>query len=433
VNIVVVGAGVAGLAAAFAARREGHDVLVLEASARTGGLVETERAGGLLMEHGAETLVEGKAVGMRVIAELGLGDELVREGPAPRRTFIATDRGLFAMPDGGIVPRSPWPLFASSLLSARAKWRLLREPFVPAARGDETVAAFGDRRLGREARATLVDPMMRAIYGVPSERLEMRSALPHLASLERTHGSLARAMLGPRRAGSVATLRRGMSTLADALAAAVGRERVRLGCSVRSIERSKRGFTIYTDRSSLAAGAVVLAVPAWRAASLVAPIDSQLAAELSAIQHVDANVVSLAYPRAAVRHALDGTGHLAASGDATRACTWASAKWAERAPDGVVLLRAVLDEVAAPDELVAIARREVERALDIDGAPVLVRLRRRPRALPVPGPGHAERRARIAAHAHALSGLAIAGAGEGALGVPDCIASGLRAFHAVAS
>lgn len=434
-SVAVVGAGVAGLAAAYAARRAGLDVVVLEASARAGGLVETERTHGLLIEHGADALLEAKPVGMHVVRELGLDGEIVRGGPAPRRAFLATDDGLVPMPDGmgGMMPRSPWSVLASPLLSARAKLRLLSEPLAPDADHEETVREFADRRLGAEVRAQLVDPLMRAIYGVRSERLGLTSALPHLAAAEQRYGSLARAMWSAR--GSppgLATLRDGMSELVAALIAAIGRERIHVRRPVSSIERRGRGHALHLGGDTIHADAVIVAVPAWAAAELLAPLDARLADELAAIEHVNADVVSLAYPRARVRHPLDGTGHLVArASDATRACTWASAKWPGRAPEDVVLVRAVLDAAVDERELVAIARRELEATLGVEGEPLLVRVRRRERALPIPSLGHRERRGRIAARARAIGGLAIAGAAEGALGVPDCLASGLRALSAV--
>ena len=171
------------------------------------------------------------------------------------------------------------------------------------------------------------------------------------------------------------------------------------------------------------------APPAGSAAPMREGRAPELAGELAAIPHVDADVVTLAYDRGAVSHPLDGTGHVVATpGARTRACTWASRKWHARAPEGAVLFRSVVDARGASDrDAIELARIELEPLLDIRGRPRLTRIRRRRAALPVPSVGHGERRARIAAHTQALDGLCLAGSAAGGVGVPDCLASGAAA------
>ena len=364
---------------------------------------------------------------------------MVRDGPAPRRAYVATDAGLIALPErpSGLVPRAPFALFGSALLPASAKARLALEPMLAAfasePAGPSSVAAFVDRRLGRQTRERLVDPMLRAIYGVESDRLDLDATMPHLRSMVRDHGSLGLGVLRASRKpapGGLVTLRGGMDGLVRRLAEVVGAGRIRLGTPVVSIARaSASALRLETPRGPIDVDAAIVAVPSWRAAELLAQVAPQLAAELASIAHVSTDVVTLAYPRSAVRHALDGTGHVVAStGARTRACTWASEKWHARAPGSHVLLRSVLDAPgASDDELVAMARAEAEPLLDIRACPVLSRVRRRARALPVPGVGHLALRERLHAHAVASGSLRLAGGATGGLGVPDCLATGLSA------
>src|SRR5690606_8310258 len=147
-HVVVVGAGIAGLSAAVHAAklRPGARVSVLEASARTGGLIQTEHGpGGSLMEHGPDSLMIAKPAGARVVDELALQGELVRTGA--RGSFLLDERDrLIALPEGLISPSpsTAWALGRSPLLSVRGKLRFFLEPLVPRRRDgeEESVEAF---------------------------------------------------------------------------------------------------------------------------------------------------------------------------------------------------------------------------------------------------------------------------------------------------
>ena len=58
-QVVVVGAGLAGLCAATALTRAGADVIVLEASDGIGGRVRTDVVDGFLLDRGFQVLLTG--------------------------------------------------------------------------------------------------------------------------------------------------------------------------------------------------------------------------------------------------------------------------------------------------------------------------------------------------------------------------------------
>ncbi|UJR84149.1 protoporphyrinogen oxidase [Sandaracinus amylolyticus] len=441
-HVVVIGGGVAGLAAAWALTSKGIAVEVLEASARLGGLVETERTDdGFVIEHGPDAILEARPAAREVIDALGMSDQLVREGPAPRRAYVADEAGhLVPLPEGlaGLVPRAPFALFGSPLLSAAGKARLMFEPLVSRSAPESTsVARFVERRMGHEPRARLVDPLLRAIYGVRGDELDLDATMPHLRAMVRDHGSLGLAVLRASRrppTPGLAALRGGMDTLIGRLAGAIGTQRIVRRTTVLDVVRASCGrFRVRTSSGAIDTDAVVVAVPAPTAAQMLGRLSSDLASELSAVKLVDADVVTLAYDRRAVDHPLDGTGHVVATpGARTRACTWASMKWHARAPEGAVLFRSVIDASGATDdEVIELARLELEPLLDIRARPRLTRLRRRRSALPVPTVGHPARRARIEARAREIGRVHLAGGASGGVGVPDCLATGLAAARAL--
>jgi len=435
-HAVVVGAGVAGLAAAWTFARAGVRVTVLERGRRIGGLVESEQPEpGVLVEHGADGILASKPGGLPVLRALGLEGGLVRGGRAPRRAFVWTGGDLVLMPPGlfAFERRALASMMRSPLLSRRAKARLLLEPFMPRGPVEQTVGDFFERRFGREVRDRLVAPMLRGLYGAPPDAIALRTVFPTLAAYEERFGSIGVALLVAKRTvtpgqGLVA-LQQGMAAVPQALADRLG-DRVHLGVGVRRIARSGAGVRLaLDDGATLDADALVVATPVQTAAALLADLVPALGAALGDVVATDADVVNLAFERRQVEHPLDGTGFVVgAAGHATLACTFASEKWHGRAPEGLVVLRSVLHgDLASDEDVLARALEELRPVIGLRGAPRWTRLRRRRAALPALAPGRAARIATALEQADGLGPIALAGNYLRGVGVPDAIATGIAA------
>jgi oxygen-dependent protoporphyrinogen oxidase len=450
-RVAVVGAGIAGLAAAHAllAAAPEAEVVVLERARRPGGLIETERTpAGFLLEHGADCLVTTKPWGIAAVRALGLADRVVT-GHEPRRSFVIAGGALVPVPNvlAGPSIAAAISLLRTPLLPLRAKARLALEPLVPRRRndGDESVAAFIDRRYGRSLRTAILEPLLGGVYGGDAERLSAQACIPRLRDLEREHRSVTlgihRAVRARRRAPAsdslpvMVSLRDGMQSLPDAFATALG-NRLRYDVEVERIERGGAGrFRLATSQGVLDCDGVVLAAPAWRAPALVERLDADLAAALGAVRHQALDCVTLAWGERDVPRPLDGTGFVTPAADPhpTRACTWASRKWPGRAPAGHALVRSVLHRPdASDDEIVELARHDLRELLGITTPPELVRVRRLPRATPIYELGAPAAVAAMQARAQALGAFALAGNAHGGIGIPDCIRSGEAAAAAVA-
>ena len=443
-RFVVVGAGIAGLAAARALQQGAPDaeIVVLERDTRIGGLVETEHTPeGFLLEHGPDSLLAGKPAGLRAIAENGLSDEVQAPPSGVRQSYVARAGTLFPLPPGLISGNaSVSAMMLAPLFSLQGRARMALEPLMPRRReeSDESVADFFERRFGREMVERLIDPVFRGVYSTPTERLSLRAVMPHLALLERKHGSLARAMSrraslsgsGTSAAPSAVTLRSGMASLPAALARSL-KDAIRRGVSATHLERTPRGISIALgEHGKLEADGVVLATPAPTAARLLAELDPELSEAIAAIRLGRLDTVTFGFRRDEVPHTLDGTGFVVdgAQRRALTACTWSSSKWEGRAPEGHALLRCFL---AAPDasdaELIEAAQVDLLALMGIEARPTLVRVRRRAEALPRYEVGHLERTAAILSRAREHQHLALAGNAYGGMGLPDCIESGLAA------
>jgi oxygen-dependent protoporphyrinogen oxidase len=194
------------------------------------------------------------------------------------------------------------------------------------------------------------------------------------------------------------------------------------------------------DGDRLAAGAVVLATPAYVTGALVASLDTQLAEAHAEIPYASTAIVTLAYPSDVLSRPLDGYGYVVPriEGSDVLACTWTSSKWPGRAPEAHALVRVYLGRFGRRDvtadsdeELIALARREIAATLAPMAGPAIVRVHRWPRGMPQYVMGSLERLAVIERRLEEHPALALAGAAYRGVGIPDCIASGEQAAETV--
>ncbi len=447
-RVVVVGGGIAGLAAAR--RLESvvpeADVVLVERDAVPGGKLRTEHVDGFVVEAAADSFLSRKERGVGLVEEIGLGDQLIGRRPEHHSTFVRRGDELHPLPEGltGMIPTSLEALERSELLSPEGTARFASEPEIAPARGDadESVGAFVSRRFGREAYEALVEPLMTGIYGGDGDQFSLRATFPQLRVLELEHGSLLRGLSAPPPSDlpPFVSLRDGMGSLVAALVEAFERTELLLGRAVTRVSRRTEGYEIELDGGeALGADGVVIATPAFASAELLADLDADLAAAHAEIPYASSVVVTLGLSRTDLLP-LDGYGYVVprVEGTDVLACTWTSQKWEDRAPEGSVLVRVYAGRFGrrdltedSDDDLVALARNEVRRT-GVTASPTLTRVQRWPRGMPQYVMGHPDRVERIDAALTGHPGLAVAGAAYRGVGIPDCIRSGEAAAESVA-
>lgn len=457
-RIVVVGGGITGLSAAHRLRElasEGGvpvDVDLLESSPRLGGQIRTERAGDFLFEGGPDSLVAQKPSGVALCRRVGLGGELVRPDPARPRIEVVRRGRLVRLPAGFVMiaPARLWPTLASPLFSWGGKARILWEPFVPRRPappgGDESLGSFVTRRLGREVLERAAEPIAAGLYIADADRLSLRLSLRRFLELEERHGSVTRGLRAAARArtgggderGGFVSLRRGLGSLVDELGSRVGPGRARVRAPVTAVERDgEAGSWRVTIRGaeSIRADAVILACPGYAAAGVLRALDRGLASGLEELPYASCATVSLVYPGGGVRLPPGTSGFFVprVEGSPLLACSFMSAKFEERAPGDKVLLRAFVGGAARPgsldagdEDLATTVHRELRRWMAISAEPELSRVFRFPSSMPQYPVGHAARIDQTASRLDGHKGLFLAGTARGAVGLPDCIASGER-------
>jgi oxygen-dependent protoporphyrinogen oxidase len=454
VDLLVVGGGIAGLAAAWAAHRRGWTVAVLEAEAVVGGKLRTDRIDGYLCEWGPHTFLGSAHTLWRLIDELGLHDQVVASLPPG-------DRFVFRGGRARRLPSDPGSALRGDFLSWRGKLRVAAEPFITGAPDpDETVLEFARRRLGDEAARYLIAPFVAGIHAGQAGELGLADAFPKLARLEAEAGSLVLgALLGVGATPSAASVaaeqtRRpgqfsfadGMGTLAQALATALPKGAVHTGAAVRALRAAGRQWQVATDTGSWQAARLALAVPPKVAAQLLMAAGAAVIDELAQVPLAQVALVHLGGPDPRVL-APRGFGVLTAPGEPVRAMgmLWPSSLFAGRAPVGHWLHAVFMGGSADPaaldlsdEALVAQARADQQAtlagltggaALELDFARV-VRWRE---AIPQYLPGHRARmqQARAALEARWPS-LALAGNYLEGVSLDDAARSGVEAVARLA-
>lgn len=444
-RIVVVGAGISGLTAAYRLQAS-CDVTVLESSDRIGGHVRTEETGGLLLEWGPDSLVAHKPAGERLCRELGLGSRLLRLRSGGSRMQVVFDDRLHQVPDGFlmIAPTRLMPLLTTPMLSLPGLLRAGLERFVPARREteDESLERFVTRRWGRQLYERVAEPVFGGLFSADARRLSAKACIPRMHAMENAHGSVAAGLSGmmaahgaaQRPRAGVYALDGGMGVLVDALAQRLPQGALRLQTSVRSLESFGSGWRVALDQGeTIEADAIVLACPAFVASRLLEGVDHEIATRLDAIEYATCVTVNLLYDASAVGKELQGFGFFVArsAGSPLLACNYTSSKFDGRAPRGCVMLRAFLggagrDSLDGVDEgqLVHVAHEALAKLLDLRGAPRFGRARRFVDAFPQPVVGIGQTRERLA---QGLPNLALCGSACGLVGLPDCIESAEKA------
>ncbi|MFF4210281.1 protoporphyrinogen oxidase [Streptomyces sp. NPDC001796] len=446
-HVVVIGGGIAGLAAAHRLLDRGARVTVLEASDRVGGKLLPGEIAGVRVDLGAESMLARRPEAVALAREVGLTDRL--KPPATAIASIWTRGALRPMPKGHVMGVPGTASALSGVLSEEGLARIERDAELPRTEiGDDVaVGEYVAARLGREVVDRLVEPLLGGVYAGDAYRISLRSAVPQLFEAAKAHDSLTEAVREIQAKAATAQqtgpvfmgIEGGVGRLPLAVAESVrsrGGE-IRLRAAADALRRTSEGWEIVVGDRTERADAVVIAAPAAVAARLLAAESPDAAAELRTVEYASMALVTLAYRRDDISLP-EGSGFLVppVDGRTIKASTFASRKWgwiAEEDPDVLVLRTSVgrygETEILRREDadLVAVSRHDLREATGLDAAPIETRVTRWTDGLPQYPVGHHARVARIRAHVAKLPALAVCGAVYDGVGIPACIASAYAA------
>ena len=465
-RIVIVGGGIAGLAAAHRllelrnAQALDLEILLLEASHRLGGCIATEQVGDFLIEAGPDSFISEKPWALRLCERLGLAPRLVSTQAAHQKIYVVHHGKLVPLPEGFflLAPTQLAPFVRTPLFSWRGKLRMTAELLMPrgVANVDESLGAFVRRRFGSEALERVAQPLLGGIYAADPDKLSLIATMPRFREMEKSRRSVIWAMWSEQRrrarkreSGSGArwslfvTLAGGMQEFVDAIAQGLPQGSARLNSSVTSIfpNDGKQPWQVATSTNEiLEADGIIFATPAFQAAKILAPAVPEAAKELSSIAYASSATVSLAYRNRDFPRVPDSFGFVVPAIESRKimACTFSSLKYPGRAPEGHVLLRAFIGGSLQPDLLNGNdgtmernVRAEIASLLGVEAEPLLVRINRYPNSMPQYHVGHQARIQRIESELDNYSNLALAGSAYHGVGISDCVRTGEEAAERI--
>ncbi|KKZ70658.1 protoporphyrinogen oxidase, partial [Streptomyces showdoensis] len=213
-DVVVVGGGIAGLAAAHRLVTAGARVTLLEADGRLGGKLLAGEIAGAPVDLGAESLLARRPEALALAERVGLADRL--QAPATTTASVWSRGELTPMPKGHVMGVPADGRAVEGLLSAEGVRRIARDAELPPTGIGEDVAigAYVAERMGHEVVDRLVEPLLGGVYAGDAYRISMKAAVPALFDAARSHPTLAAAVRAVQRAGA--------ATPADAAGAATG-------------------------------------------------------------------------------------------------------------------------------------------------------------------------------------------------------------------
>lgn len=396
-NIAIVGAGLAGLTAAFELRNSGHTVDVYEGNDRIGGKLYTVAFDGGPTDMGAEAFIARRPEAKQLVEELGLQDSLV--SPSGMRSLLYVDGETRAMPAGGMmgIPSTSEPVahLVSEETARRIDTEAEREGFEWTIGGDMSVGALVRERYGDDVVDNIVSSLLGGVYSCTADDLGVRATVPQLAAeFDRlaadgpVHLSTAVANLEAARKKAMAaagaskpskpapifaSFREGYQELYEALAEQSGAN-IYVDAFIPSISREGEGFRLKGGEDTVY-DRVLLATPAPTTALLLRDIAPEASEALRSVELANSAVVGL---RFATDEGLPENSGVLVSTDAkdvhAKAFTLSSRKWPHLAERGGALVRASFgrygDNVAltaSEDDLVDWALDDLQTITGFDG------------------------------------------------------------------
>lgn len=461
-KIVIAGGGITGLSAAYYMQKQIReqnlpiDIILVEATNRLGGKIQTVRRNGYIIERGPDSFLIRKKSMDRLAAELGIADQLVKN--ATGQSFVLLNDELHPIPGGSImgVPTELGPFLKSNLFSLTGKLRAAGDFFLPRSeiKGDQSLGKFFRRRFGNEIVNNLIEPLLSGVYAGDIDNMSMESTFPQFVDVEEKHRSLILGMKKTRpkpeqlpnkghaakKEGAFHTFKNGLETIVEALESQLPDVKFIKGVRLDAIEKEgNRTFVTLNEGSVIEADAVVLTTGHAVARHLFEPYG--ILQELEEVKTTSVATITLAFPESAVVQNEQGTGFLVSrSGDySITACTWVNRKWPTTTPDGKVLLRAFVGRIGEeaivdlPDnEIEKIVLDDLGKIFEINGEPEFSIVTRWKDDRPQYRVGHKQLIAKAKEELRAsFPNVELAGASYEGVGLPDCIDQGQAAANSV--
>jgi protoporphyrinogen/coproporphyrinogen III oxidase len=459
-SVVIIGGGITGLATAYYLQKEAKEkglpisVSLIEASNRLGGVIETVKKDGFVIEKGPDSILERKKSALQLIEEVGLKDKVVSNTAG--KSYILVKGKLHSIPEGSFmgIPTKVSPFVFSGLFSPIGKLRAAGDFVLPKgkAQKDQSLGAFFRRRLGDEVVENLIEPLLSGIYAGDIDQLSLMSLFPNFYNIEQQHHSLVlglnrtmpappkRSQNQPVKKGMFISLTTGLEELIVQVEKRLEEGTVLKGVAVNKVNREENGYRLILSNGKIEkADSVVMAIDHKSAQRMLA--DYAFMDVLKEMSSTSVANVAMAFPKSAIKEDIEGSGFVVSRNSDYRitACTWTHKKWPSSTPDDMALLRVFVgkpndQEVVdmTDEEIINIAMKDLNKTMNLTAKPLFHVVSRWKKTMPQYNVGHKERIQTVKdSLSKELPGLFLAGSSFEGVGIPDCIDQGHAAVKKV--
>jgi protoporphyrinogen/coproporphyrinogen III oxidase len=383
-DVIIIGAGISGLTAAYKLAKAGKEVIVLEEASRAGGKIVTNREKGYLLESGPNSLRVENQETIDLIEGAELTERIIDANPTSKKRYVLKE-GRWVQ-----LPRGPKEAINTPLFSLRGKLQILWEPLIGKTKlDDESAASFVRRRLGKEILDYGADPFITGIYAGDPDKLSMKHAFASMWRAEQDDGSLLSGLMKRRKGRSknkvkprVISFPEGLSELTTSLRSMLGNQ-LHLHTGAIGIERSGKHYAVTSSAGSVESPSIIFALPAYHVAPMIEPVAYQLSRTLMEVTYPPVAVVFLGYAENQFVNAPEGFGGLIPSKENRNilGIIFSSSNFPNRAPTGHLLLTVLIggarnQEIVnwTEDRILERAISEVRDLLKPNGEPEFKRM-----------------------------------------------------------
>jgi len=439
-KVIILGAGISGLAAAYLLNKNGYDVIVLEKNKEAGGSMESVAEKGFLFDRGPNSGLETTPLIRQLVDELGLADEMIYSNREGNKRYILRDGNLHPL------PMTPQAFIGTKLFSSKAKFRVFAEPFIKRSSDGyyQSIAQFVERRLGKEFLDYAINPFVAGVYAGNPEGLSVHSAFPKLYELEEKYGGLIKGTIKgvrerkkrpevAKQSAQMFSFKSGMQVLPKTIAKKLG-SKVRFFADVKSVVKEDDKYRIkYVNANQddeILCDAIISAIPSYQAAEIFGGIDEQLVKHLSEVYYPPVLVLYAGYKKEQIGRKLDGFGFLipAVEKKSFLGAIWSSVIFPQRSTEDHAAFTIFVGgsrspEIFAVDKQIVIKKviNEFNELMQITEQPDYLTYRFWNKAIPQYNIGYIEHERYFDKFEADNPGIILSGNYRGGISVGDCI------------
>ncbi len=390
IDHLIIGGGLAGTTIAVHLHQRGLPFVLIEATTRLGGKIETKWTQEGCFEFGPNSFTNKSNDIFELLRLLQLEEDLIVPDPRAQHRYILKGGKILAL------PQKPQDLFTSPVLSLTGQLRFLREiAYVPdKPPEEESVWDFFARHFGPEVANYFADPFVSGIYAGDVHRLSLSAAFPTMSQAEIDSGSLLRYLIGRKKlhktSPQIYQLKQGLESIFIRAREQLPAHALHFSELPLEIIPDSSGVKVVTDRRTYHAQQLYLTVPAYIAAQLL----KKSIPELSVLEQIHYAPVITAHLRVtrSESYPFAGFGMLIPSLEnrAILGVLWNSSSFPElfrnqryhyltvyaggmHHPDQVDL---------SAEQLRSLIHQEVRRLFHLKESPEILHMRRHPQAIP---------------------------------------------------